>query len=87
MITQHNKKFESGLVTFKMAHNFFSDLTKNEKEMLGCFKLGQRQQRSLNQSGNSVKTMLERDDPLPSEVDLRNRLPPIKNQKGCGYEK
>ena len=84
-IAQHNKQFGAGLVTFKMGHNFFSDLTEEEKQQRRGLKLPQD---LFNQSYLNNRTgFREISVGLPSSVDWRNTLQPIKDQGQCGYEK
>ena len=80
IIAQHNRKFESGLVTFKMAHNFMSDLTQEEKEQRRGLKLPKGFSKS-----NDVKEMAVNLS-LPSSVDWRSVVQPIKDQGQCGYK-
>ena len=83
-IAQFNKNFDAGLATFKMGHNFLSDLTQEEKVQRRGFKLPQ----GFNQSYiNNRDVIKEISVNLPSSVNWRNTLQPIKDQGQCGYEK
>ena len=71
-----------GLVSFEMAHNFWSDLTQEEREQ----QMGLKLPKAVSQSdGISSKTSMSANFSLPSCVDWRNKLQPIKDQGGCGY--
>jgi cathepsin L len=81
-IADHNKEYEAGLKSFRLAINRFGDLTSEE---FGARMNGFRRPTSINTT-NSRNLFASTNDELPAAVDWRTKgyVTQVKDQKRCG---
>ncbi|KAL3313797.1 hypothetical protein Ciccas_007599, partial [Cichlidogyrus casuarinus] len=81
MVEEHNKKYEAGQVTYSMAQNHFSDLSKEEREQ---YLNGMMPRDSLESSAH-LEQLPANKEPAPDSWDWRKvgGLGEVKDQGGC----
>lgn len=88
-IAKHNKKYELGLVSYKMALNKYGDMLPHEfKQTLNGFKPSLKLVKSDgdNEDGSGATFIEPANVEIPNEVDWRTlgAVTPVKDQGHCG---
>lgn len=81
IVNDHNKKFENGEVSFKMAINRFSDMSVSELQVLNPeFEFGE----SVNLNEKQIVFELEEAAPEAMNWNEKGAVTPVKDQGQCG---